>query len=288
MMAFGLMLLTPCVAQAVEFENLSHGAIVDGSLGFSAVGDAFLGELGGQASGIKSTHDATLLHQWHALVAFKAGELATTRPFTTLLGFHGRLMLESGYRFQADHAWSPYAGLHLGGELQYLVPPSGGLQSLKTINNIDGVGDLNLNGVVRLPFGYSWLDDTHALLLTAFVQVNGRIAEINLPNATFLDIGLAARFDVAHAWALLVDGLWGTTSSKANTALGLTDVTSHFQLEFDGRKVFANGMWFGTQVLYNSERNSLSNSVVTYNTRSAPTVNVMLLYGFPLGKQEWP
>lgn len=281
------LLLAPSTAYTLDFENLSHGAIVDGEFGTTPVGDVLMGEIGGQALGLITSHDGEFVHQWQGLVTFKAGELATTRPFTTLIGAHGRAMWETGYRVQPQHAWSPYVGVRLGGDLQILVPPGDGLAQLRLINNTDGVGDLNLNGLLRVAVGASYLGGSKSLIVDLFLQGYGRIAEINTPNAGFLDVGVAARFDVAHQWALSLEGLWGTTSSRANAALGLTDVTTHFRVAFDGRKVFDNGMWLGAAVLYDSERDSLGNSLVTYDTRSAPTTDVTLVYGFPLGRQIW-
>ena len=281
-------LISPALAHAAVFESLSHGAILDANMGAAPVGDFLLGEIGGQTLGIVATHDGRFLHQWQGLLAFKAGELATTRPFTTLVGGHGHLMAESGYRFQADQAWSAYLGLRLGGDLQIMAPWGVSLSKLNTINNIDGIGDVNASGLVRLVAGSSWLDASRSLLLTAFVQGSGRVAEVNLPGAGFVDVGIAARFDLAHAWALSLETLWGTTLAKTTPALGLTDVTTHVQVEFEGRKVFRNGMWFGANVSYVSERDTWGNSTVTYNTRSAPTLGMTFLYGFPLGKQEWP
>ncbi len=283
-----LALLAPAVAHATPFESLSHGAIADVSVGTTPVGDLLMGELGVQSLGVMTSQDGRFLHQWQGFLAVKGGELAAAHPYTPLLGGRAKALLESGYRFAAEQPWSPYAGVRLGGDVQVLLPFTVAPNQLNTVNNIDGVGDVNVSGLVRLAGGESYIAGDRALLLSGFVQGWARAAEANQPSAGFIDLGLAARYDVARSLALSMEALWGTTPGKTNAALALTDVTTHAQVEFDCRKVFANGMWLSGAVSYSTQADTLRYPSMTYNARTAPTIGLTVLYGFALGKQEWP
>ncbi len=291
-----LLLSAPSLALAVPFESLSHGAITDVTLGTTPVGDQLLGEIGAAAMGMMTGrdglfahhHDIQFLHQWQGVLAVKGGELAAANPYTPLLGGHAAAMVESGVRWQAEKAWSPYAGLRLGGDLQILLPFTVAPTALNTVNNIDGVGDVNLSGLLRLAWGESYLEGDTALLLTAFAQGWLRRAEVNTPGAAFLDVGVAARLDLARSALASVELLWGVAAGPANPALGLTDLKQHVRLDVDGRKIFSNGMWLGGVFALTSESDTLHYPTASYSTRSAPTLALTVVYGIPLGKQEWP
>lgn len=283
-----LLLVLPNLAQAMAFENLSHGAILDANFATTPVGDVLMGELGGQSLGSLATTDRQWLVQWHALLAFKAGALAATLPFTTLLGGRTRLMAEAGYRFLPALAWSPYLGARLAGDAQWMLPPGVSMDELRIRTNIDGVGDLNVSGHLRLTAGASWLQTDRALLLTAVVQGWTRAGEIHLPSATFVDVGLSARLDLAHSWSLSVETLWGKSPITTSPTIGVLDDTSRWQISGEGRKIFSNGMWIGSEISYVTQSDSLRTGTLSWQTRSAPTFDVKVLYGFPLGRQELP
>ncbi len=286
--AIFLVTLVPSAASAAAFENVSHGAIAGVEIGTTPVGDLLFGVIGGQASGVLMTHGGKWMHQWQGLVVGKGGKLAAAETYTTLLGGRAKIMAESGWRFQPDDPWSIYLGLRLGGDLQVMMPPGVGFSELNTLNNIDGVGNLNASGLLRLAVGSSFLQEDRAVLISVFLQGAARAGETYLPKRAFLDLGFSARIDFAKTFALTVDTLWGTSGERIDAAHATTDVTTHSLVDVDARKVFSNGMWLGGALVYGAEADVLQFQTASYKTRSAPTFSVTLLYGFPLGKQEAP
>ncbi len=282
--ALALCLASP--ARAHAFDSVSQGAIFDAGIGTTPVGDSLLGELGGQSVGLRRLGKRWLI-QWDGLVALKGGTLAAAHPYTALVGGHARLFAESGYRFSPGR-WSPYLGLRLSGDLQALLPPGHGFGDLDTINNIDGVGDLNLSGAVRIAGGASFLAGRRSLLVDLFAQEDGRIGETNLPAAAFTDVGLTLRFDLERSLEVTAEGFWGATGSKSTPALQLTDTTTHLGATVSARKIFANAMWLGATLADSVERDSVryQSPDRTFDTQSAPTFSFVLLYGFPLGSQR--
>lgn len=275
-------------ASAVAFDSVSQGATLDVSLGTTPVGDLLMGELGGQSVGITSLGGGKWLLQWDGLVGFKAGELAAAHPYTTLLGGHGRAFAEGGYRFEPESPWSLYVGARMGGDLQIMVPPGKSLSELDTINNIDGVGNVNVSGALRVVAGASLLTSEHSLLLGAFVQEAGRLAETNLRGAAFTEVGLALRFDIARELMLSAEAAWGRTPSQTVPALGLSDQTTNKEFTASVRKIFSNGMWLHTAVSYavETDATTYAASATTYSTANAANFGLTILYGFPLGKQQ--
>ncbi len=286
-LAFLLAAAASLTARATTFDSGSQGAIVDLGVGTTPVGDFLLGELGGQSAGLKATRDRRWLLQWDGLAGFKGGTLAAAHPYTMLLGGHAGGFFEPGYRFEPQSPWSWYLGLRLAGDFQLLLPPDKSLSELDTVNNIDGVGDLNLSGALRLAFGTSLLDGAHSLVVALFVQESGRVGETNLKGAAFTDLGLEARFDLARSLMLSAEALWGQTPTATNTVQLLTDETRHWAVQATLRKIFSSSMWFGAAAGYTVEGDTVTYEApaATFETTNAPTFSLTLLYGFALGSQ---
>ncbi len=286
LLLLGLLLL-PLPLHAEAFQLLSQGAVVQGSVGTTPVGDFLLGEIGGQSLGIRTLDDRRWLVQWEGLAAFKGGELAAAHPYTPLLGGHALAMGEVGYRF-VDETRTPYVSLRIAGDMQFLLPPGKGLHDLRTINNIDGVGDLNLHGAVRLSLGESGLSSKGLLIAAVFVQESLRAGEVNAPSAAFTDLGGTLLADLSGSWLIRAEILRRYRPTQSTPQLGMTDAAwFDWQTTDELRKVFANGMWFGANFSYASESDVVSYGNLTLHTSSAPTVVFGLQYGFPIGPQEW-
>lgn len=283
MAAFWVSAAAPASAQT--FSSEQRGAVAGASFGTSAVGDALLGELGGEWAALETVAHSRLLLQWDGLITLKGGLLGQTHPYTRLFGGRASGFGEAGYRFSFGHPWSLYAGARMAAETQILARLGVGLSQLRTVNNVAGVGGINAGGALRLAVGASRLTLGSSLLLTGFVQESARLAQANLPGATFTDVGVAARFDLPNSLMLAGEALWGKKPTSRDALLGRSDETTHVGVATHVRKVFANGMWLGAHLSLSRESDAITYAAshTHYATQSAPGATFLLLFGFPLG-----
>ena len=87
-----------------------RGAIADGGIGTSMVGDTLMFELGGQWAGLRFVRDRRWLLQWDALVAARGGYLANEHPYLFLIGGHELAWAEARPAIQAPTTLEPVRG----------------------------------------------------------------------------------------------------------------------------------------------------------------------------------
>jgi hypothetical protein len=286
----------PARAQVPEIINASLGPTADFGVGLGMPGDSLMGELGGQFTGVRTFRDRTLLVEWDARLAIVGGVLGNTLPYTGLLGMHAAGTGEVGYRWLADRRFSPYLGVRLGGDLLVTTPPGTAITELDRLNNMDGVGGVNVSGLVRVAFGASLLRPQGALLLTAFAQEALRAPGVYTPGLTLSEGGIAVRFDLKRRLTFEIEGLAGRAPPTSIAALDTRDLTSYAEVAALFRKIFANRMWLGVAARFSrafDERTYGAGaggraSATTYSTADAPTLAVHLTYGIPIGKRFNP
>lgn len=282
LLSAAVLLAAPNALADPPLDSVARGAIIDTSLGTSAVGDTLMAELGGESAGIRSLREGAWLLQWDVLVAAKAGYHASQEPYFFLLGAHALAWAEGGARFLPSRAWSPYAGVRLANETQIMGHAGLSLSDLRTVNAEDGVGGVNNRALVRLDGGASLLDARHSLLLVGFVQEVFRAPTFNFAGQAFTELGLQVRYDLSRSLMASVEGVWGVTV-KRTLPPGLTDQTTHAGVWVTFRKIFKNGMWFGAAVSLERDTNHVVYDTGTvFDTASAPTFAFALTYGLSL------
>jgi len=262
-----------------------RGAIVDGGIGTSMVGDSLMFEIGGQWSGAREYRRRRWLLQWDGLLAARGGYLANEHPYLFLIGGHELAWAELGRRFVANHNWSPYAGARVGNELMLMKHPGLAWSDLDTINSVDRVGGTVAAALVRLDGGASFLNDARSLLLVAFVQEELHAAETNTPAQAFLGVGAGARYDLASRHlSVSAEALWAAAPERRDSLRGFTDRTTHVGASLSARKTFGRGMWFSlaTFIARDSDHMVYYTTGNVYDTVNAPQFGLSLLYGIPL------
>jgi hypothetical protein len=273
-----------CLAPIPPVDNTVRGAIVDGGMGTSMVGDSLMLELGGQWAGLRSYRGRRWLLQWDALLAVRGGYLANEHPYLFLIGGHELAWAELGRRFAATNDWSPYAGLRLGNELALMKHPGLGWADFDTVNSVDRVGGTVAAEVIRLDVGTSFLDDPHSLLLVAFLQEELHAAETNTPSQAFLGVGLGARYDLASRLSASAEASWSVAPERRDSLRGFTDGTTHVAASLMVRKTFRNGMWasLSTLLMRDTDHIVYYGTGNVYDTANAPQFGASLLYGAPV------
>lgn len=275
-----------CLAPIPPFDNTVRGAIADGGIGTSLVGDSLMFELGGQWTGIHSLRGRRWLLQWDALVAARGGYLANEHPYLFLIGGHELGWAEIGRRFVANNQWSPYAGARLGNELFLMKHPGLAWADFDTINSVDRVGGTVASGMIRVDAGTSFLDERRSLLLVAFIQEELHAAETNTPAQAFLGVGAGARLDLAHRLAASAEVSWGAAPERRDSLREFTDSTSRVAASLGVRKTFRNGMWAGLSTFIARDSDHMVYYVTgnVYDTVNAPQFGLSVLYGLPVEK----
>lgn len=273
-----------CLAPIPPFDNSVRGAIVDGGIGTSMVGDSLMFELGGQWTGIHSLRGGRWLLQWDALVAARGGYLANQHPYLFLIGGHELAWAELGRRFNHHNGWSAYAGARLGNELVLMKHPGLAWADFDTINSVDRVGGGVASGLIRLDAGTSFLDERRSLLVVAFIQEELHAAETNTPAQAFLGLGAGARLDIAQSLSASAEVSWGAAPEQRDSLREFTDSTTRIAASLGVRKTFHNGMWaaFSTFIARNSDHMVYYVTGNVYDTVSAPQFGASLLYGLPV------
>lgn len=270
-----------CLAPVPPYDNSVRGAIVDGGIGTSMVGDSLMFELGGQWTGIHSLRGARWLLQWDAVVAARGGYLANEHPYLFLIGGHELAWAELGRRFNHYNGWSAYAGGRLGNELFLMKHPGLAWADFDTINSVDRVGGSVASGLIRLDAGASFLDERRSLLVVAFIQEELHAAETNTPGQAFLGFGAGARLDVAQSLSASAEVSWGATPDRRDPLREFTDGTTRVAASLGVRKTFRNGMWaaFSTFIARDSDHMVYYVTGNVYDTVTAPQFGASVLYG---------
>jgi hypothetical protein len=110
-------------AEPDGFDSQTRGVIAGVGIGTSGVGDDLLAELGGQWQGVRSLRSRRWLLSWELRATLRGGYLANQHPYLFLLGGRLASFAEAGYRTQAERELSPYLGLGLANEEQFLAHP---------------------------------------------------------------------------------------------------------------------------------------------------------------------
>lgn len=273
----------PAAPKAAEDTYTWLGPVLAATLDTSDVGDALLGELGAQVFSLRHD-DQRWLVLWDGVVALKGGVLGNSRPYTSMLGARAQGNVEVAYRFANNEGWSPYLSGKAGANLQILGHPGLSLADLNTINESDGVGGVNAQGLVRIAGGVSLLDGTNSVLLGALIQEAFRAPGFVKPGQALSEAGLTVRVDLARSFSLQLDGVAGFAPSVKNDALNLTDQTYHLEVGGFLRKTFGNGVWLALALSLgrDSHRVEYLDSKNVYNTIDAPHFAAAIVFGVAL------
>ena len=276
-------LATPASASDTV-DTVVHGATLAGSFTTAPVGDAILGELGGRWGGLRVIDEKRWVLQWETLIAIQAGWLGSEHPFLFLVGPHASAWVEAGHRFRSERPFSPYLGVRLAGDARSLASP--GAPSQEELNAVDGVGGNVAHGALRVAAGSSYVDETHALLITMFVQEELDAPELHTPGLAFTEIGIAGRYDASRSLTLTLDGRCGLTPDRHDPLLGTSDSTMRCGVDASFRKIFGNGIWLGVTLSFQRDTDHLSYANGTsYETGSAPFFVGALDFGIPLWRR---
>jgi hypothetical protein len=271
-------------ANAAEpFHSVIRGPFLSGSFGTSSVGDALLAQVGANISGIRSQDERRWLLMWDVFGSGMFGLIGNQHPFLTVLGVRGSATAELGRRIWNDRAWSPYVGGRIGGDMRILEHPGLAAGALETIN--DSSAGVIAHGLARIDAGMSMLDDRRSLLLVLFVQEALQARTVTQPMFAFTQLGLGARFDLARSVMVEIDGAWGVTPNRTDSARGTSDQTTRASLSGNFRKIFANGIWLGltASIARDTDTITYAASKTTYGTGNAPTVEAALWLGWSFG-----
>lgn len=275
------------VTNASALESVTQGAVLDASIGASSVGDDLMVELGGESAGIRSYGDGRWLLQWDVLVALKGGLLANQHPFLFLIGPHALAWTELGRRFVPSSRWSPYVGARAGAEVSVMPHPGLSLAELRTINDVDGIGGVVANGLLRIEAGASLLDAQRSLLLVAFAQEALEAPRVVSPSRTFTEGGLGLRFDLAWSVVASLEGVIGVAPARTSPALGFSDRQTRMGANVAFRKVFKNGMWIGAAGFLSRDTDQVDYaSGASYSTSDPASFGFALTLGVPLWRSK--
>lgn len=275
LVAAGFVVFAP---RADAFDTIVRGATVSGSIATTPVGDALMGELGGQWGGLRVLRNDTWVLQWETLVAIKAGWLGNEHPFLFLAGPHASAWVEVGRRFRSWRRFSPYVGLRLAGDAQWLGSPD--VASLDAINSVDGVGGIVARGAARLAVGNAYFDEARSFIVAPFIQEELDAPELHTQSLAFTEMGIEVRYDLPRSLTASFDGLCGLTFDRHDASLGTSDSTMRCGLVATFRKIFGNGMWLGASLSFQRDTDHLVYaSGGTYETADAPVFQFALTYG---------
>lgn len=264
---------------ALAFLTSLRGPFVDGGFATSGAGDALMFEAGANYVGARSQDHRRWLLQYDLAGAFKFGLLGNQHPFLFLMGPHLSAWAELGRRFANDKEWSPYAGVRLGSDMQILEHPGLAADALSTVN--ESQAGVRANGVARIDGGVSFLGDSgNGLLFVGFVQEAFQSRGVNSPVFAFTQLGLAFRFDVPRAIMWEVEGAWGVTPNRTNSALGFVDQTTRASIATNVRVMFGLGFWAGLKILAARDTDTITYPTRTYGTGDAPVFDASLHIGW--------
>lgn len=274
-------------ADQPRVDNWIQGAIVHAGFAMAPVGDAIMGDLGGESAGLRSGDDRRWLLRWDVLLAMKGGYLGNQHPFLFMLGMRSLAWVAEGYRFMHASRWSPYAGGRLGGAMQLLGHPGLASDAFDTINSVDGVGGVVGEATGRVEAGVSFLDDTRSLLLLAFMQEQLQAPRTNTPGLAFTQGGLGARFDLTRSVIAELEGVWGVTANRTDALRGITDQTTRIGVSGTVRKIFGDRIWLGATVLWMRDTDSLAyTNGLTYGTANPATLDMEIFFGVALWRRK--
>ena len=242
-------------------------------------------ELGAELRGWRTLHQDAWLLRWQGWAVGRGGQLANEHPFLWLWGGDERLAFSAGRRFEPAKTWSPYIGLSATEEARWLAHPGLSPSELDTINNVDGVGGLGLEGSLRFEGGLSLLAGSHALLVTAFVGEQGQRAQINLPAFAFTTLGGAVRFDTRGGLTAEAEAWWGATRARHDAALGFRDRTARTAIAALLRHTLGSHMWLSLAASWMRDTDRLTNDPgnLVLHSSDAPTFTMTAAWGWTLG-----
>jgi hypothetical protein len=277
----------PEPSDPVHFESSVRGVNVGVGAGTSRVGDSLLGELGGRWEGIESLRAARWLLAWDISLGLRGGYLANEHPYLFLLGPSTRSFAEAGYRFEAGHDASPYAGLRLSNEVQWLAHPGRALAAFKTSNDVDGVGGALARGSMRADLGVSFLGPGRSLLLVAFVEEALQDRQVNAEALTLTEGGVAARLDLRRNLSASLEGAIGVSPERRDSLRSTRDRTTRLSTAASLLWAFANRSWLSarTSVARDADRLSYTGQR-SYDTASPPVFSAEVGYGFSLERRR--
>ena len=287
-MACGVALASGAAASEPDgFGSQVRGLIADVGIGTSSVGDSLLGELGGQWQGLQSLSSRRWLLSWDLRASLRGGYLANQHPYLFLLGGRLASSAEGGYRTQAERELSPYFGLRLANEEQFLAHPGRSYADYDQYNSVDGVGGLLLRGALRLEGGASWLSRERSLLLLGFVEESFQDLQVYTEALLLTQLGLSARFDLHNGLSARLEGAWGISPEHSDPERAFRDRTHRVSLAGQFRWVFQQRSWIAAHVTLARDGDHLQYAGGrSYDTASAPVFSADVTYGFSLERRS--
>lgn len=273
-------------SEPTGFDSQMRGVIADVGIGTSGVGDYLLGELGGQWQGLQSLHSRRWLLSWDLRASVRGGYLANQHPYLFLLGGRLASFAEAGYRTQAERELSPYLGLRLANEEQFLAHPGRAYSDYDQYNSVDGVGGLLVHGALRFDGGASWLSQERSLLLLGFVEESFEDLQVYTKALLLTRLGLSARFDLRDGLSASLEGAWGFSPERSDELRAFRDRTHRVSIAGQFRWVFLHQSWIAAQVALARDGDHLQyGGGRAYDTASAPVFTADVTYGFSLEKR---
>ena len=261
-----------------------RGVSLQGSFETSHAGDAIMGELGAETSGLRAVSaDRGWLLAWEARGAVRAGVLANQHPFFGVAGVRARASAELGRRLLADRAVSPYVGARLASEAMLMANPGLSANALDAVSDMDGALGVVAKGSARLGAGVSVLAGRTSLVAELFAQEAMQGRQAHTPGLAFTQVGLALRLDVWRALTAVIEGAWGPSLDRATPALGLVDARARANASGVLRWRFGNGMWLAASASWQRDTDRLRYAGgASYDTGEAPDFALALAFGAPL------
>jgi hypothetical protein len=273
-------------SEPAGFDSQLRGVIADVGIGTSSVGDYLLGELGGQWQGVQSLRSNRWLLHWDLRASARGGYLANQHPYLFLLG--GRLAgsAEGGYRTQAERELSPYLGLRLASEEQFLAHPGRAYSDYDQYNSVDGVGGLRVGGALRFDAGASWLSHERSLLVVGFLEESFQDLQVYTEALLLTQLGVSARFDLRDELSASLEGAWGVSPERSDELRAFSDQTQRVSIAGQFRWVFQHQSWIAASLALARDHDHLQYAGgLGYDTASAPVFTADVTYGFSLERR---
>jgi hypothetical protein len=255
-------------------------------IGTSGVGDDLLAELGGQWQGVRSLRSRRWLLSWELRATLRGGYLANQHPYLFLLGGRLASFAEAGYRTQAERELSPYLGLGLANEEQFLAHPGRSYSNYDQYNSVDGVGGSLLHGGLRFDAGASWLSPERSLLLVGFVEEAFQDLQVYTEALLLSQLGVSARFDLRDGLSASLEGAWGISPERSDELRAVRDRSHRVAIAGQFRWVFLQQSWIAAKLALARDGDHLQyGGGRSYDTASAPVFTADVTYGFSLERR---
>lgn len=231
-------------AGAADFSSTVRGISLRPEIGTAIYGYEASGNVGGTFAGTRAFTDGKYLLQWSARAELLMGMVAFRYPFYPIYGGDAGGMAEGGIRLWPSAFASPYfslgAGLDGAAVTRFGVPFNGGPSN----NNLDGLGGVVGDLVLRASAGGALLDPGQALVGGLGLRMDLSSPGANVPARAFFGGDLHARYD----WNGLIamgEASLALAPPERDAALGITSYTDRWVLSASALKTLGDHFFVG-------------------------------------------